>query len=169
MKLLLSEKQIQQYIWTMAQSINRAKVKPDVIICTLSGATPFFSDLIKHLDFDFEIDFVKIRTYVRNGEQDKNCMIWGPFDADLRGCNVMVIEDIVDSGYTLNALYSNIVGLNQLNSIKFTSLLKRKGAVIRQEIDLDFCFEVEDDAWLIGFGLDDNGMRRNLRDIYVNI
>lgn len=167
MEVLLSEKQIKEYVWTIANAINRSETKPDVLICTLTGALPFFSDLIKYLDFDFEIDFVKIRTYIRNGEQDKNCAIWGPFDIDLKGRNVLIVEDIVDSGYTLNTLYSKIKGLHTPANIKFISLLKRKGTELGSEIDLDYCFEVEDDSWLIGYGLDDNQKKRNLKDIYV--
>ena len=56
MKILLNEEQIQKGIKDVTFDINRSHHRPDVIICTLSGATPFFSDLIKHLTFDFEVD-----------------------------------------------------------------------------------------------------------------
>lgn len=168
MQIFLTEQQIQQYTWTIAHHINRMREKPDVLLCVLTGSLPFFSDLIKHLDFDFEIDFIKIRTYIRNGFQDKNCMLWGPFDIDLKDKNVLVVEDIVDSGWTLNALYQNIQGVHSPRGIRFVSLLKRKEAKLDTEkIKLDYCFEVENNDWLIGYGLDDNQKKRNLKDIYI--
>lgn len=168
MEVLLSEKQIQQYIYEMASMTNHSNDKPDVIICALSGAVFFFNDLIKQLDFDFEIDFIKPTSFDSTGQRYYQTQIIGPFGGiSLEGKKVMVVEDIIDSGRTLNSIVNHLRGMG-CSDIWVKSLLLRKSLDIATlPCRVSYCFEVESDDWLIGYGLDDNQKKRNLKDIYV--
>ncbi len=165
MNLLFHEHQIQAAVRDVARDLNQGFVfkRPDVIVCTLSGGVPFFSDLIKLLEFDFEIDFIRASSY-KNNEQ-RECTINGLFGIELGGKNILVIEDMVDTGKTLQALD---IYFKQCacESVTFLSLLKRKEVQVADEIILHYCLEVGVEDWLVGYGLDDNGLKRNLTSIY---
>lgn len=171
MKILFTEKEIQDRITQAAFLLNNDfEEKPDVILCVLSGSILFFSDLIKQLTFDFEIDFIKTSSYSANGVQQQ-ISIKGPFSIDLEGKRVLIIEDIIDSGRTLQQLLVYLRDF-KCKEVEIVSLLKRKATQAHftyedRRVKVGYCFEVEDDAWLIGYGLDDDQKKRNLKDIYV--
>jgi hypoxanthine phosphoribosyltransferase len=170
MEILFTEKQIQKGIEDIALPVTI--LQPDVLLCTLSGAVPFFSDLIKHLQFDFEVDFIKARSYNINGRQEDEVHVTGPF-SDLEGKNVMIVEDMIDSGNTLRSILKHLQ-ICKCRQVSIATLLVRdsfhNGLTFNNKpIFLCYCFNVKTDQWLVGYGLDDNGLKRNLKDIYVNI
>jgi hypoxanthine phosphoribosyltransferase len=165
MKLLLSEKQIQAEVRNTAFILD-TKHEVDVVLCTLSGAVPFFSDVIKKMSrVDFEIDFIKSKSYVSNGEQ-LACEVSGPFGSvQLKDKNVVVVEDMVDTGKTLVAI-ANYLLRHNCKSITFVTLLRRSSYQHKLQYTLHSCFTV-DEGWLVGYGLDDNDKKRNLPNIYL--
>jgi|TARA_R110000824_G_scaffold385854_1_gene580172 hypoxanthine phosphoribosyltransferase len=165
MDVLISEKQLKERVATMALQLEEHVTKydndqPPVFICVLNGAYKFFTDLVSGYNGLCEIDFVKAKSY--NGKDNSGGVeIKSDAEVDLFGKNLYIIDDIVDTGNTMKEL---IIHFNQKspNRINVISLLKRKDN--DHPIDL-YGFEINDE-WVVGYGLDDNGLNRNLNNIY---
>lgn len=164
MQLFLTQQQIQYHISKAAEIINGYEEKPQVVLGTLSGSVLFFSDLIRNLTFDFEIDFIKPHKHYTIGP------IGGTI---IHGKRVLVIEDIVDTGKTVERIVEDLQR-GKPSSIEFCSLLKRKGYGLPQHlidkgVRLGYCEEI-DKGWAVGFGMDDfKGLNRNLPNLYVTV
>lgn len=162
MEIFLTRQQIQNHIVLAAQIINEYEKKPEVILGTLSGSVLFFSDLIRNLTFDFEIDFIKPHKYYTIGP------IGGTI---IYGKRVLVIEDVIDTGKTIERIVKDLQ-YSEPSSIEFCSLLKRRGYelpqyLIDQGVRLGYCEEINK-GWAVGFGMDDfQGRKRNLPNVYI--
>ena len=167
MKKFITKQQIEQEVRNMAFVLENNPDSPDVILCTLSGAVLFFSDLIKKMErTDFVIDFIKCKSYVSNGEQVE-CVVTGPFgNTPLTGKNVLIVEDLIDTGKTVEAIYKHLLPHN-CKSITFATLLQRSGFEHDPQYKIIKAFTVMPQDWLVGYGLDDNDKKRNLPDIYL--
>ena len=165
MDILIEESKIRNRIREMAHQIEEHTAKydnelPPVFICVLNGAYKFFTDLVSEYHGVCEIDFVRAKSY--NGKDNSGGVeIKKDVEVGLLGKNVYIIDDIIDSGNTMNALKEHFEKQNP-NKISVVSLLKRKKNPY--PIDL-YGFEI-DEEWVVGCGLDDNGLRRNLCSIY---
>ena len=165
LKILFTENEIQNKIKELAQEMNDFYKGEEVIaICVLKGAVMFAVDLIKHLDMPLKLEFIRLSSY--NGGTTTT----GKVNAvdislpDLNGNNVLIIEDIVDTGLTAKFLLDFLHCNFHAKSVKFCSLLDKKITRIA-DVDADYYgFEV-DDKFLIGYGLDYDGYYRNLRYI----
>ena len=165
LKILFSEEEIQQKIKKLADEMNKFYNGEEVVaICVLKGAVLFAVDLIRHLHMPLKIEFIRLSSY--NGGTSTS----GKVNAvdislpDLNGKNVLIIEDIVDTGLTAKFLLDFLNCNFQTKSTKFCSLLDKK---ITRVTDVEpdyYAFEV-DDKFLIGYGLDYDGYYRNLRYI----
>ena len=165
MELLITHEEIQNRVLELAQQISVDHVQsdntlPPVMICLLNGAIHFFSDLTRYMSIHCEIDFMRLKSY--EGQDNSGGVICTKdLELDLQGKRVYIVDDICDSGATiLEALF--IANGRVAQEVKVVTLLRRKGGVNMT----DFCgFEIEDD-WVIGYGLDDNGIKRELPNIY---
>lgn len=165
LKILFTENEIQNKIKELAQEMNDFYKGEEVIaICVLKGAVMFAVDLIKHLDMPLKLEFIRLSSY--NGGTTTT----GKVNAvdislpDLNDKNVLIIEDIVDTGLTAKFLLDFLHCNFHAKSVKFCSLLDKKITRIA-DVDADYYgFEV-DDKFLIGYGLDYDGYYRNLRYI----
>lgn len=165
MKKLITQQEIQTRIAELALEIEQHEDKynddqPPVFICILNGAFMFFSDLMKQYHGLCQIDFLRAKSY--NGRDNSGGVkIIKDIEVAIQGKNVYIIEDIIDSGETMKEVFFHLN--SQLpKSINIVTLLKRKGS----DHPMDFYgFEINDE-WVIGYGLDDNGLQRNLPDIY---
>ncbi len=165
LKILFTEEQIQTRIKELADQMNKFYGNEEVYaVCVLKGAVMFATDLIKHLNMPLKIEFIRLSSY--NGGTSTT----GKVNAvdislpDLNGKNVLIIEDIVDTGLTAKFLLDFLHCNFHTKSTKFCSLLDKKITRIA-DVDADyFGFEV-DDKFLIGYGLDYDGYYRNLRYI----
>lgn len=165
MELLITHEEIQNRVLELAQQISVDHVQsdntlPPVMICLLNGAIHFFSDLTRCMSIHCEIDFMRLKSY--EGQDNSGGVICTKdLELDLQGKRVYIVDDICDSGATiLEALF--IANGRVAQEVKVVTLLRRKGGVNMT----DFCgFEIEDD-WVIGYGLDDNGIKRELPNIY---
>lgn len=165
LKVLYTEEQIQNKIKELADDMNNFYNGEEVIaICVLKGAVLFATDLVRCLDMPLKMEFIRLSSY--NGGTTTS----GKVNAvdislpDLNGKNVLIIEDIVDTGLTAKFLLDFIHCNFHTKSTKFCSLLDKK---ITRKTDVEpdyYCFEV-DDKFLIGYGLDYDGYYRNLRHI----
>lgn len=170
-KILLSQEDIQQKIRDVAFTIT-AYEKPDVILCALGGAVFFFADLVRMLrGFHFEMDYIKPTSFARVGQEGgvrrMETTIVGPLSGtDLKDKKVFIIEDIVDSGVTLQEMAKYLYSF-QPKSLTVVSLLKRDGAVNTTGIRL-ITLETIPQGWVVGYGLDNKyGYERNLNYIYL--
>jgi len=164
-KVLLSEEEIQRRIRELGEEISRDyEGKIPIFVGVLNGAVLFLADLIRNLKIDCEIDFIKISSYGNARVSSGEITMIKDFSADLHGRDIIVVEDIVDSGLSVNYLKRKINTLKPA-SLKFVSLLVKKGAA-KVELDIDYVgFEI-DNKFVIGYGLDYKQIKRNLKDIY---
>ena len=164
---LLSEQEIRKRISELAKDISRDYAnKTPIFVGVLNGAIIFMADLIRQLTIDCEIDFIKISSYGNKRISSGQITMIKDFSADLSSRDVIVVEDIVDSGLSVNYLKKRIESMKP-ESVKFVSLLvKRDGAVVPYDIEY-VGFEIEN-KFVIGYGLDFAQKYRNLTDIYQN-
>lgn len=164
-KVLFTEEKIQNRIKELAEELNEFYAGEEIYaICVLKGAVLFASDLIRHLNMPLKLEFIRLSSY--NGGHTST----GKINAvdislpDLNDKNVLIIEDIIDTGHTAKFLLDFIKLNFHTKSTKFCSLLDKK---VKREVDVDtdfYGFEAGNN-FLVGYGFDDNGYYRNLRDI----
>ncbi|MBR6127212.1 hypoxanthine phosphoribosyltransferase [bacterium] len=167
-KVLFSEDEIQSAINELANTLNDYYKKEDVIlICILKGASFFATDLAKRLKMPLQIEFVRLSSYI--GEKSTGEI--QPISLslpDLTNKNILIVEDIIDTGRTLKFFSDFINDKYKVKNMKICALLNKK-AKRAVEINTDyFLFEVEDE-FVVGYGLDYNGYYRNLPYVgYLN-
>ena len=166
-KLFITEKQIQEAVEEMARRMNKElKGKKVFFIGILNGCFMFAADLVKHLDLDCTITFLKLASYQGTSSTGKIQRLIG-LNEDIKDQIVVVLEDIVDTGITLNFIQKQLRGYEPAE-IKLATLLYKPEAC-RQDVSLDYVgIEIPDD-FVVGYGLDYNGCGRNLRQIYTVI
>mmetsp|Transcript_15138 Transcript_15138/g.22680 ORF Transcript_15138/g.22680 Transcript_15138/m.22680 type:complete len:203 (+) Transcript_15138:43-651(+) len=151
-KVLLDTRQVKKRVKELAKAINeKYEGKRLVVVGILKGAFMFMSDLCKHLTVEHQVDFMALSSYGKNSVRGAVRIIMD-CRVDLGGRDVLIVEDIVDSGYTLQFL-QNLLKTRQPASLA-TAVFLRKKECIQVDSPLDFIgFDVPND-WLVGFGLD---------------
>jgi hypoxanthine phosphoribosyltransferase len=135
-----------------------------VLVCILKGAFMFLSDLIRHLKIPVKIDFVRLASYGSGMNSSGNIEITKDIELPIEGKDVLIIEDIIDSGHTLQFLKDRIILSNPL-SVKICALLDKKA---RREVEMkaDYLGIEVDDVFIVGYGIDFNENYRYLPEIY---
>lgn len=153
MRVLLTEEQIQQRIGELAREISRDFLgKTPVLVGILKGSIYFMSDLMRRLDIDHEVDFISISSYASGVSSSGTVRLLKDLDRDITGRDVLVVEDIIDSGLSLSYLRKNLLSRNP-RSLAIATLLAKEVPRERQ-IYVDYCgFEIGD-HFVIGCGLD---------------
>lgn len=160
-KVLISESEIQHKIFELASVLNNDYKEELYIVCVLKGSVMFTVDLVKHLKMPVKMEFIRLSSY---GSSTKSSGKVNAVDISLPNLNdknVLIVEDIIDTGHTAKFLVDFINNNFKTKSLKFCSLLDKK---IKREVDIDadyYCFEVGDN-FLIGYGLDYDGYYRNI-------
>jgi hypoxanthine phosphoribosyltransferase len=160
----LSAAQITERIREIARNINSdyAGKKP-LFIAILNGSFMFASDLFKEISIESEICFIKLASY--KGTKSSGHVITAiGLDIDLIGRHVVVLEDIVDTGKTLNAFLPQLEH-QQPASMKIAALLHKPDATV-YPIKVDYLGFSVPDKFLLGYGLDYDGLGRNIAEIY---
>ena len=163
--VLFSEEQIQSKVKMVADNINKIYGNNEVyVICVLKGAVMFAVDLVRNLTMPVKMEFIRLSSYNGGTKSSGRVNAVDISLPDLNDKNVLIIEDIVDTGLTAKFLMDFIKTNFHTKSTKFCSLLDKKIARLN-DIKPDFyCFEV-DDKFLVGYGLDKDGCYRNLKYI----
>lgn len=160
MKVMYTEEQIQSRIKEIAEKIdNDYEGKEIVVISVLKGAIFFTVDLVKKMKTPVTIEVMQVSSY-QGTQTTGNVIIKKGLDADISGKDVLIIEDIIDTGYTLKYLKEYLQTLNP-NSLKIAVLADKKE---RREIDVDIdytCFEIEN-KFVVGYGFDIDQKYRNI-------
>jgi hypoxanthine phosphoribosyltransferase len=163
-EIYLSEETIQQRIKELATAINRDYTgRRPLFIAILNGSFMFASDLFKQLDIEAELCFIKLASY-KGMKSSGNVVTSIGLEDDLFGKEVIIVEDIVDTGKTLHNFLPKLMH-QQPKSLKIATLLHKKEATA-YPLSLDYVgFEIPD-KFVVGFGLDYDGLGRNLKEIY---
>ncbi|MDA9554962.1 hypoxanthine phosphoribosyltransferase [Pelobium sp.] len=139
--------------------------KVPVFIGVLNGAFMFMADLMKEIHIGCETTFVKLASYHGGTKSSGNLIEEFPLNMDIKGRDVVVVEDIVDTGRTLKFLLDKIKAMEPA-SVKVATLLLKPDALEYQFDEIEFVgFEIAND-FVVGYGLDYKGLGRNLQDIY---
>jgi hypoxanthine phosphoribosyltransferase len=162
---MLTEEVIANRIKELALQINTELSGKDVVfIGILNGAFLFAADLFRHIDFPARISFVKLASYKGTTSSGviKELIGW---NEDIKNKTIVVIEDIVDTGNTLERIVGELV-IRNAAEIKIAALLYKPDAY-NKDISLDYIgFEIPND-FVVGFGLDYDGLGRNLPSVYT--
>ncbi len=137
---------------------------PLVIVVILKGATVFAADLLRSLSIPAELEFVRASSYPTGTSSNGRLRLAHMVEGPLVGRHVLLVEDIIDSGVTVNAVAKRIRKLGAA-SVKLAALLDRP-ARREVEVKIDFTGFVIPDRFVIGYGLDYAGLYRELRHIY---
>lgn len=168
-RVLVDEKQIEKITTELAQQITndyKNSTKPLVVIVILKGSMVFASDLIKKLALPLEIEFMKVSSYGAGTKNSGEIKIHLDLAREnLEQYDLLIIEDIVDSGRTLSRLTQLLKNRNA-NSVKTCTLLDKPS---RREVPFtpDYCGTEIEDEFVIGYGLDYNEKYRNLPYVAV--
>jgi len=161
----LSERRIQARVRELAAEISKDyEGKNPLVVGLLKGAFMFYADLVRHLQMPITIDFMVASSYVMASTTGK-IKIHADVREQVRGRHVILIEDIVDTGITLNHLRQNMLNRSP-ESLKICTLLDKKD---RREVDvpIDYVGFTVPNEFLVGYGLDYDNRYRNLPYISV--
>jgi hypoxanthine phosphoribosyltransferase len=160
-EVLFTEDQIEQRIRELGVQISEDySCRKPLVIAALKGAAVFHADLIRQLSIDLTVEFVSASSYYSSRNSSGSVRIFGDFNSDLKGADVLLVEDIVDTGFTLKRLSEEILKYGPA-SFRVCSLLSKPE---RRKIDvvIDYLgFEISD-HFVVGFGLDYGEKYRNL-------
>ena len=162
--IYLSEKTIQQRVKEMAEAISKdyAGRRP-LFIAILNGSFMFAADLFKHLTIEAELCFIKLASY-KGMKSSGNVVTSIGLEDDLFGKEVIIVEDIVDTGKTLHKFLPKLMH-QQPKSLKIATLLHKSEAT-EYPLTLDYIgFDIPN-KFVVGYGLDYDGLGRNLKEIY---
>ena len=163
-KPYITAAEIDVRIKEMAQQINKDyEGKKPIFIAILNGSFMFASDLFKYISIEAEICFIKLASY-KGTKSTGNVITSIGLDEPLEGRNVVIIEDIVDTGNTLNKFLPQLYN-QQPASLKIAALLQKPEA-LEHPLDLHYVGFSVPNKFLLGFGLDYDGLGRNLAEIY---
>ncbi|MBD5213629.1 MAG: hypoxanthine phosphoribosyltransferase [Bacteroidales bacterium] len=135
-----------------------------LFVCVLNGAFPFASDLFRAVDTDAEITFIRLKSYEGMGTTGVVKEVMG-LSENIEGRRIIIIEDIIDTGNTIKRLVDDLEKMNPAD-IKIATLLFKPDSV-QCEVKPDYVGFPIPSKFIIGYGLDLDGMARNLPDIYV--
>lgn len=164
--VLLSEEQIRERVRELGQQITADyRGRNLCVIGVLKGSFLFFSDLCRQIDLPISCDFIGLSSYGNKEETSGVVRITSDLTQPVKGMDLLVVEDIVDTGLTMRYLLSNL-GTRFPASVKVCSLLY-KPARIREPVNIDYLGFTIGDKFVIGYGLDLDGKCRNLPYIGV--
>lgn len=165
-QVLYSEEQIQDKIRELGETLSRDyEGRTPLVICVLKGAFIFMADLVKRMSIPLELDFMAVSSYGQATKSSGVVKILKDLDIPVEGRDVIIVEDIIDSGLTLSYLIDVLERRNAL-SISVVALFD-KPARRTVELDADYKGFVLPDSFVVGYGLDYAEKYRNLPYIGV--
>lgn len=165
LEILLSENQIQKRVAELALAIRRDFPENLHLVAVLKGAFVFLSDLVRSMPGDLSLDFIALSSYAQGTTSSGEVRLLKDLDTALDGRNVVIVEDIVDSGVTLVYL-QEILRARGPRTLATACLLSKPS---RRQVDVkvDYIGFTIEDRFVVGYGLDYRERHRNLRHIAV--
>ena len=165
LKEIISEEKILSRVKEIAYDIsNKFSEEPPIFISILKGSVIFVADLIREMNIDCEIDFIQVSSY--SGASSKESIDFiKDISININERDVIIVEDIIDTGLTINFIKEKLLELNPRSVSIATLLMKPEIANIDFEIDW-VGFEIAPE-FVVGYGLDFNQKFRNLRGLYI--
>ncbi len=161
-EILFTPEQIQARIAELGQRITEEYAgRNPLLVCVLKGACMFVTDLARHVDLPMELDFIAVSSYGSSTRRSGVVRLVKDLDSDIAGRDVVLVEDIVDSGLTLRYLRRNLEARSP-SSLEVCALVARKSADRDGLNESLIGFVIPDEDWLIGYGLDVDQRYRNL-------
>ena len=165
-KILVSEEKIRETVKRIGDEINRDLAgEPLLVIVILKGSTPFAMDLIRTLNMPVELDFMQVSSYGASTETAGFINIKRDIEQDVIGKNILIVEDIIDSGNTLFKLKSMFESRNT-KSVRICTMLDKPSRRVA-DVHVDYTGIEIPDEFVIGYGLDYAEQYRNLTYICV--
>ena len=163
--LYLSKDEIQKIVKDLAKRISDDyKGKNPVLIGILKGSFVFLADLMRYLTIPTEIDFIRTSSYGNTTTSSGNVKITKDIEIDIKNRDIIIVEDVADTGLTLTYLIDYIKSKNS-NSVKICALLSKQ-KYRKLDIAVDYCGYHVSDGFLVGYGLDYAENYRYLPEIY---
>lgn len=166
-RVLLSEEEVDERIKQIAAKVSHDYAGKEVhLICVLKGGVFFTCELAKRITVPVSLDFMSVSSYGDDTKSSGVVKIVKDLDQPLEGKDVLIVEDIIDSGRTLGYLIEVLKGRNP-NSIRLCTLLDKPERRVRKDVVVDYrCFNIPDE-FVVGYGLDYAQKYRNLPFIGV--
>lgn len=166
-KTFITEEQILKEVARVGEEINRdlADANP-LFVSVLNGSFMFTADLMKHVSVPCEISFVKLASYAGTSSTGKVKELVGLND-DIAGRTIVIVEDIIDTGLTMERLIETLKARNP-KEIRIATLLVKPDK-LKVDLDINYIAMSIPNDFIVGYGLDYDGLGRNYRDIYTVI
>jgi hypoxanthine phosphoribosyltransferase len=166
MKLLYSRDHIALEVERLAAEISRDFADREVLLVgVLKGSFLFLADLVRAITSPTVIDFVRLASYGSDTQSSGIVEMRKDLELPIKERDVIIVEDIIDSGYTLESLYHRMM-LREPRTLRICTLIDKR-ARREVEIEADYVGISMDDGFIIGYGLDFDERYRNLPDIYL--
>lgn len=166
-KTLFKKEQIEERVKELANIIDKQySDKPIVLICVLKGAVVFYAKLLEYIKSpNVELDFIQLKSY-SGMETTGNVQVVKDINTNLKDKNVIVVEDIIDTGITANFIYDYLKSKNAEKVLMCSLLQKPNKLLVNLKIETLIGFEIGD-KFIIGYGLDLDEKYRNINEILV--
>lgn len=162
LKILFTEEQIKSKVREVANVLTEFYKGEEVTaVCVLKGGVIFATDIVRCFDFPVKMEFIRLSSYGSDTETSGKIKVVDMSLSDLNGKNVLILEDILDSGLTAKFLVDYINSNYKVKTLKFCSFLNKK---VRRKVEIEpdyYCYDV-DDRFVVGYGLDYDEHFRNL-------
>lgn len=165
-KVLITKEEIAKRVKELGAQISKDFAGEEItLVCTLRGASIFFADLVREIDLDAKLDFISASSYGAGTKSSGEVKLIKDLSAPINGKNVIIVEDIIDTGITLSYL-TKMLKARSPKTLKVCALLDKHA---RREVEFEgdyIGFEI-DNEFVVGYGLDYNEKMRTLKDVCV--
>ena len=164
--VMLSQEEIENKVTELAKQIEKDYEGQDLLLVgILKGASVFVADLMRKINLNVNIDFMSVSSYGSGTVSSGTVKISKDLDVDIKDKNVLIVEDIIDSGITLRNLYDTLM-TREPRSLKLCTLLN-KPARKKVDVNVDYVGFVIEDKFIVGYGIDYDEKYRNLPYIAI--